>query len=51
MTEEIQTTNLESSIDIKDIVIGIAIAIFMALFIRIMIGEVLHVPSNRNLLF
>ena len=46
MTEVNQTPNTESSIDIKDIAIGMVIAIFMALFIRIMIGEVLHVPSN-----
>jgi len=46
MTEEVQQQVNESGIDIKDIVIGMLIAIFMALCIRIMVGEVLHVPSN-----
>ena len=46
MKEQHHTTASESTIDIKDILIGIVIAICMAFFIRIMIGEVLHVPSN-----
>lgn len=36
----------ETGIDFKDVIIGIIIAILMAFFIRIMVGEILHVPSN-----
>jgi len=46
MTDIAQQSEPESGIDVKDIVIGILIAIFMAFCIRIMVGEVLHVPSN-----
>lgn len=37
---------IEHGIDLKDVIIGIVIAIMMAFFIRIMVGEILHVPSN-----
>lgn len=38
--------HIEKGIDFKDVIIGIVLAIMMAFFIRIMIGEILHVPSN-----
>jgi signal peptidase I len=46
MMEEGAQEQIESGIEIKDVIIGIVISIFIAFFIRIMIGEILHVPSN-----
>lgn len=48
MTEDIPSPQEESnfSIDIKDILLGIIVAIIMAIVIRIMVGEILFIPSK-----